>query len=69
MFALNKWLLSWCKDQKLLFVNNLNLFWEKNLFLVYFVLMACTPAESGGTPVRQHLQDATLYLTSKPILK
>ncbi len=28
LFALNEWLLSWCKDQKLLFVNNLNLFWE-----------------------------------------
>ncbi len=28
LFALNKWLLSWCKDQKLLFVNNWNLFWE-----------------------------------------
>ncbi len=27
VFALNEWLL-WCKDQKLLFVNNLNLFWE-----------------------------------------
>ncbi len=30
LFALNKWLLSWCKDQKLLFVNNLNLFWERH---------------------------------------
>ncbi len=29
LFALNKWLLSWCKDQKLLFVNNWNLFWER----------------------------------------
>ncbi len=29
VFALNEWLLSWCKDQKLLFVNNLNLFWER----------------------------------------
>ncbi len=28
LFALNKLLLSWCKDQKLLFVNNWNLFWE-----------------------------------------
>ncbi len=28
-FALNEWLLSWCKDQKLLFVNNWNLFWER----------------------------------------
>ncbi len=28
LFALNKWLLSWCKDQKLLFVNNWNIFWE-----------------------------------------
>ncbi len=28
LFALNEWLLSWCKDQKLLFVNNWNLFWE-----------------------------------------
>ncbi len=29
LFALNEWLLSWCKDQKLLFVNNWNLFWER----------------------------------------
>ncbi len=28
LFALNEWLSSWCKDQKLLFVNNWNLFWE-----------------------------------------
>uniref|UniRef100_A0A672PU00 SGNH hydrolase-type esterase domain-containing protein n=1 Tax=Sinocyclocheilus grahami TaxID=75366 RepID=A0A672PU00_SINGR len=28
LFALNEWLLSWCKEQKLLFVNNWNLFWE-----------------------------------------
>ncbi len=28
--ALNKWLLSWCKDHKLLFVNNWNLFWERS---------------------------------------
>ncbi len=26
LFALNEWLLSWCKEQKLLFVNNWNLF-------------------------------------------
>ncbi len=43
LFALNEWLLSWCKDQNLLFVNSWNLFWS---FLGYFVLMACTPAES-----------------------
>ncbi len=29
LFALNEWLLSWCKEQKLLFVNNWNLFWER----------------------------------------
>ncbi len=29
LFALNEWLLSWYKDQKLLFVNNWNLFWER----------------------------------------
>ncbi len=29
LFGLNEWLLSWCKDQKLLFVNNWNLFWER----------------------------------------
>uniref|UniRef100_A0A673GPU5 SGNH hydrolase-type esterase domain-containing protein n=1 Tax=Sinocyclocheilus rhinocerous TaxID=307959 RepID=A0A673GPU5_9TELE len=28
LFALNEWLMSWCKEQKLLFVNNWNLFWE-----------------------------------------
>ncbi|XP_026099262.1 uncharacterized protein LOC113070255 [Carassius auratus] len=28
LFALDEWLLSWCKEQKLLFVNNWNLFWE-----------------------------------------
>uniref|UniRef100_A0A9J8AXS1 SGNH hydrolase-type esterase domain-containing protein n=1 Tax=Cyprinus carpio carpio TaxID=630221 RepID=A0A9J8AXS1_CYPCA len=29
LFALNERLLSWCKEQKLLFVNNWNLFWER----------------------------------------
>uniref|UniRef100_A0A9J8DE18 SGNH hydrolase-type esterase domain-containing protein n=1 Tax=Cyprinus carpio carpio TaxID=630221 RepID=A0A9J8DE18_CYPCA len=29
LFALNEWLLSWCKEQKLVFVNNWNLFWER----------------------------------------
>ncbi len=29
LFALNEWLLSWCKYQKLFFVNNWNLFWER----------------------------------------
>ncbi|XP_059360632.1 uncharacterized protein LOC132098587 [Carassius carassius] len=29
LFALNEWLLSSCKEQKLLFVNNWNLFWER----------------------------------------
>ncbi len=29
LFALNEWLLSWCKEQKLLFVNNWDLFWER----------------------------------------
>ncbi len=29
LLALNEWLLSWCKDQKLLFVDNWNLFWER----------------------------------------
>ncbi len=29
LFALNEWLLSWCKEQKLLFVYNWNLFWER----------------------------------------
>ncbi len=29
LFALNEWLLSWCKEQRLLFVNNWNLFWER----------------------------------------
>ncbi len=34
LFALNEWLLSWCKEQKMLFVNNWNLFWERpRLFL------------------------------------
>ncbi len=28
LLALNEWC-TWCKDQKLLFVNNLNLFWER----------------------------------------
>uniref|UniRef100_A0A9J8CB73 Uncharacterized protein n=1 Tax=Cyprinus carpio carpio TaxID=630221 RepID=A0A9J8CB73_CYPCA len=41
LFALNKSLLSWCKEQNLLFVNNWNLFWERHRL---FVLMACTPA-------------------------
>ncbi|XP_056308603.1 uncharacterized protein LOC130220248 [Danio aesculapii] len=29
LFALNEWLLTWCKEQKLLFANNWNLFWER----------------------------------------
>ncbi len=29
LFSLNKWLLARCKEQKLLFVNNWNLFWER----------------------------------------
>ncbi len=29
LFALNEWLLSWCKEQKLLFANNWNIFWER----------------------------------------
>ncbi len=29
LFALNEWLFSWCKEQKMLFVNNWNLFWER----------------------------------------
>uniref|UniRef100_A0A9J7WVI8 SGNH hydrolase-type esterase domain-containing protein n=1 Tax=Cyprinus carpio carpio TaxID=630221 RepID=A0A9J7WVI8_CYPCA len=47
LFALNEWLLSWCKEQKLLFVNNWNLFWER-----FFALMACTPAESEQNSCR-----------------
>ncbi len=29
LFALNEWLFSWCKEHKILFVNNWNLFWER----------------------------------------
>ncbi len=29
LFALNEWLFSWCKEQKFIFVNNWNLFWER----------------------------------------
>ncbi len=29
LFALNEWLFSWCKEQKILVVNNWNLFWER----------------------------------------
>ncbi|XP_056121165.1 uncharacterized protein LOC130099479 isoform X2 [Rhinichthys klamathensis goyatoka] len=29
LFALNEWLMSLCNEQKLLFVNNWNLFWER----------------------------------------
>ncbi len=29
LFALNEWLLSWCIEQKILFVSNWNLFWER----------------------------------------
>ncbi len=29
LFALNEWLFSWCKEQKMFFVNNWNLFWER----------------------------------------
>ncbi|ROI15682.1 hypothetical protein DPX16_20220 [Anabarilius grahami] len=29
LFAFNEWLMSWCNEQKLLFVNNWNLFWER----------------------------------------
>ncbi len=49
LFALNEWLLSWCKDQKLLFVNNWNL---SGSVLGFSVLMACTPAESERNSCR-----------------
>uniref|UniRef100_A0A673M832 SGNH hydrolase-type esterase domain-containing protein n=1 Tax=Sinocyclocheilus rhinocerous TaxID=307959 RepID=A0A673M832_9TELE len=65
LFALNEWLLSWCKEQKLLFVNNWNLFWERPRL---FRADGLHPSRSG-TPVGQHLQDAALHMTSKPILK
>ncbi|XP_048009103.1 uncharacterized protein LOC125243464 [Megalobrama amblycephala] len=29
LFALNEWLMSWCTEQKLLFINIWNLFWER----------------------------------------
>ncbi len=29
LFALNEWLFSWCTEQKMIFVNNWNLFWER----------------------------------------
>ncbi len=29
LFALNEWLFSWCTKQKMIFVNNWNLFWER----------------------------------------
>ncbi|XP_026056608.1 uncharacterized protein LOC113042195 isoform X2 [Carassius auratus] len=49
LFALNEWLLSWCKEQKLLFVNNWDLFWERlRLF---------------RSPVGQHFQDTSLHMT------
>ena len=30
LFALNEWLMSWCNEQRLLFVNNWNLFWKRS---------------------------------------
>ncbi len=47
LFALNKWLLSWCNDQRLLFVNNWNLFWE-----CLRLFHACTTAESERNTCR-----------------
>ncbi|KAK3518379.1 hypothetical protein QTP86_018493, partial [Hemibagrus guttatus] len=32
LFAFNEWLQSWCQDQKLPFVDNWNLFWERPRF-------------------------------------
>ncbi|KAK3564373.1 hypothetical protein QTP86_017318 [Hemibagrus guttatus] len=32
LFAFNEWLQSWCQDQKLPFVDNWNLFWERSRF-------------------------------------
>ncbi len=29
LVALNEWLFSWCTEQKIIFVNNWNLFWER----------------------------------------
>ncbi len=29
LFALNEWLFSWCKEQKIIFVNNCHIFWER----------------------------------------
>ncbi|XP_057177862.1 uncharacterized protein LOC130546550 isoform X2 [Triplophysa rosa] len=44
LFALNKWLMSWCIEQKLLFVDHFDLFWDRNLGSS--ALTACTPAAS-----------------------
>ncbi len=67
LFALNKWLFSWCNEQKIIFDNNLNLFSERPRL---FHADGLHPSRVGaGTPVGQHHQNATLYLTSKPILK
>ncbi|KAI5105759.1 hypothetical protein C0J45_3456 [Silurus meridionalis] len=32
LFALNEWLQSWCREHKLLFINNWNCFWERPRF-------------------------------------
>uniref|UniRef100_A0A9J7XKE0 SGNH hydrolase-type esterase domain-containing protein n=1 Tax=Cyprinus carpio carpio TaxID=630221 RepID=A0A9J7XKE0_CYPCA len=62
LFALNEWLLSWCKEQKLLFVNNWNLFWERPRL---FHADGLHPSSRSGAGVRaEHLQDSTLHMTS-----
>ncbi len=43
LFALNEWLFSWCTEQKIL-LSIIGIF--SGSVLGYFVLMACTPAES-----------------------
>ncbi len=65
LFALNEWLFSWCKEQKIIFVNNLNLLWERPRL---FRADGQHPSRVGAELLSDNIT-RTLHLTSKPILQ
>ncbi|KAK3531069.1 hypothetical protein QTP70_009452 [Hemibagrus guttatus] len=61
LFAFNEWLQSWCQDQKLPFVDNWNLFWERPRL---YHPDGLHPSRVGAAVLSDnHLQDTTHHLT------
>ncbi len=62
-----EWLFSWCTEQKILFVNNWNLFWERpRLFRADGLHPSRVGAELLSDNITRTLRS---YLTRKPILQ